>query len=187
MKVKEESEKVSSSRWWWPGRPGVLQSMGSQRVRNDWVTELNWLNWGFNKQAYWLNHWPLVIDLNLSDLPSHQRCRKYKTFLTMFEYLCWELLDCMVLKLCSRNHHLTYEREYIARVSGGLVHETGKWSNMNRKKTVKKDKGRSLETLVILSQAWTHSLPHRGCVSCFPCSSSPQWLHIFQLVFIIEK
>ena len=26
---------------WWTGRPGVLQSMGSQRVRHDWVTELN--------------------------------------------------------------------------------------------------------------------------------------------------
>ena len=24
------------------GKPGVLQSMGSQRVRQDWVTELNW-------------------------------------------------------------------------------------------------------------------------------------------------
>ena len=28
--------------WWWTGRPGVLQSMGLQRVRHDWVTELNW-------------------------------------------------------------------------------------------------------------------------------------------------
>ena len=27
--------------WWWTGKPGVLQSMGSQRVRHDWVTELN--------------------------------------------------------------------------------------------------------------------------------------------------
>ena len=27
---------------WWTGKPGVLQSMGSQRVGNDWVTELNW-------------------------------------------------------------------------------------------------------------------------------------------------
>ena len=26
--------------WWWTGRPGVLQFMGSQRVRHDWVTEL---------------------------------------------------------------------------------------------------------------------------------------------------
>ena len=27
---------------WWTRRPGVLQSMGSQRVGHDWVTELNW-------------------------------------------------------------------------------------------------------------------------------------------------
>ena len=26
----------------WPGRPVMLQSMGSQRVGHDWVTELNW-------------------------------------------------------------------------------------------------------------------------------------------------
>ena len=28
--------------WWWTGWPGVLQFMGSQRVRHDWATELNW-------------------------------------------------------------------------------------------------------------------------------------------------
>ena len=33
---------VSSGRWWWTGRPGMLQSMGSQRVAYDWATELNW-------------------------------------------------------------------------------------------------------------------------------------------------
>ena len=27
--------------WWWTGRPGVLQSMGSQRVRQGWGTELH--------------------------------------------------------------------------------------------------------------------------------------------------
>ena len=32
---------VNSRSWWWTGRPGVLQSMGSQRIRHDWVTELN--------------------------------------------------------------------------------------------------------------------------------------------------
>ena len=30
----------SSRRWWWTGKPGVLPSMGSQRVRHNWVTEL---------------------------------------------------------------------------------------------------------------------------------------------------
>ena len=33
---------ASFGSWWWTGKPGVLQSMGSQRVRHDWVTELNW-------------------------------------------------------------------------------------------------------------------------------------------------
>ena len=32
---------TSSGTWWWTGQPGVLQSMGSQKVRHDW-TELNW-------------------------------------------------------------------------------------------------------------------------------------------------
>ena len=31
---------VSSGSWWWTGKPGVLQSMGSQRVGHDWATEL---------------------------------------------------------------------------------------------------------------------------------------------------
>ena len=35
---------VNSGNWWWTGKPGVLQSMGSQRVGHDWATELNWLN-----------------------------------------------------------------------------------------------------------------------------------------------
>ena len=33
---------VNSGRQWWTGRPGVLRFMGLQRVRRDWVTELNW-------------------------------------------------------------------------------------------------------------------------------------------------
>ena len=33
---------VNSRSWWWTGRPGVLKSMGSQRVGHDWATELNW-------------------------------------------------------------------------------------------------------------------------------------------------
>ena len=34
---------VSSGSWWWTGKPGMLQSMESQRVGQDWATELtNW-------------------------------------------------------------------------------------------------------------------------------------------------
>ena len=35
---------VNSGSWWWTGRPGVLQFMGSQRVGHDWATELNWVS-----------------------------------------------------------------------------------------------------------------------------------------------
>ena len=31
---------VNSWSWWWTGRPGILQSMVSQRVGQDWATEL---------------------------------------------------------------------------------------------------------------------------------------------------
>ena len=33
---------VNSGSWWWTGRPGMLQFMGSQRGGHDWATELNW-------------------------------------------------------------------------------------------------------------------------------------------------
>ena len=82
---------VNSGSWWWTGRPGVLQSMGSQRVGRDWVTELTELKTseggtlcppsyvcqklsrpflGFNKsllhESSWvIKTWPLVPKLNL--------------------------------------------------------------------------------------------------------------------------
>ena len=40
---------ASSGSWWWTERPGVLQSMGFQRVGCDWATELNWTE-GFRRQ-----------------------------------------------------------------------------------------------------------------------------------------
>ena len=34
--------------WWYTGKPGVLQPMGSQRVGHNWVIELNWWLWFLN-------------------------------------------------------------------------------------------------------------------------------------------
>ena len=45
---------VYSGSWWWTGRPGVLQFMGSQRVGHDLVTELNWTEWHKNSH---INQW----------------------------------------------------------------------------------------------------------------------------------
>ena len=36
---------ASSRSWWWTGKPGMLHSMGSQRVRNYWVTECSWTDY----------------------------------------------------------------------------------------------------------------------------------------------
>ena len=36
---------VNSRSWWWTGRPGMLWSVGSQRIGHNWATELNWFLW----------------------------------------------------------------------------------------------------------------------------------------------
>ena len=33
---------ASSGSWWWTGKPGMMQSIGSQRVGHSWETKLNW-------------------------------------------------------------------------------------------------------------------------------------------------
>ena len=40
---------VNSGSWWWTGRPGMLQSMGLQRVGHKWAAELNWTRKGSNR------------------------------------------------------------------------------------------------------------------------------------------
>ena len=36
---------VNSGSWWQTGKPGMLWSMGSQRIGHEWTTELNWWLW----------------------------------------------------------------------------------------------------------------------------------------------
>ena len=47
---------------WWTGRPGMLHSMGSQKVGYDWVTELKWTDQSWNFQlCHQLALWPWAI------------------------------------------------------------------------------------------------------------------------------
>ena len=48
---------VNSDSWWWTGRPGVLQFMGSQRVGHDWATELNWRDREEYNVVFWVLFW----------------------------------------------------------------------------------------------------------------------------------
>ena len=58
---------ASSGSWWWTEKPGVLQSMGSHRVRHNWVTVLNWVGKialhvpNKAKESYYWN-WPKSHD-----------------------------------------------------------------------------------------------------------------------------
>ena len=61
-----EKKKCSPKlRWYWTGRPGVLQFMWSQRVGHDWATELNWteLNQGWNPYPLQWKHRVLTTGL----------------------------------------------------------------------------------------------------------------------------
>ena len=53
---------VNSGSWWWTGRPGMLRFMGSQKVRHDWATELNWRF--FPHLDTWKSSSPSSISLN---------------------------------------------------------------------------------------------------------------------------
>ena len=49
----EDMSLSNSGSWWWTGKPGVLQSMGLQRVRHNWGAELNWTDIAMtNKKFY---------------------------------------------------------------------------------------------------------------------------------------
>ena len=60
---------VNSGSWWWTGRPGVLQSMGSQRVKHDWATELNWCYQvqipNVLKMCNWWSMWNFILFLQI--------------------------------------------------------------------------------------------------------------------------
>ena len=43
---------ASSRSWWWTRKPGMLQSMGSQRIRHDCATEGNWTELPLNLSSH---------------------------------------------------------------------------------------------------------------------------------------
>ena len=58
---------VEAGSWWWTGRAGMLHFMGSETVRHDRMTELNWtelypMNLLLNTCCYWV---PKVLGCNV--------------------------------------------------------------------------------------------------------------------------
>ena len=84
---------ATSRSWWWTGRPGVLQSMGSQRVGHDWAAELKNLEMtGFWEILCWGTHWSAGGCGALTSWKLHPTLP--------LTYLCfssiWLLLDCVL-------------------------------------------------------------------------------------------
>ena len=121
---------VNSGSWWWTGRPGVLQFMGSQRVGHDWATELSWTEWNtctshltagcyipsFNpvRPSAW---WPCPVhtyskakSIRCLGIPlSVQQDKKYNNYVLIGVYshhICWHIPS---IKLqINLSHRITY-------------------------------------------------------------------------------
>ena len=55
--------RANSRSWWWTQRPGMLQPMGSQRVRHDWATKRNWTE----EKEYWML-WVCILEASGLDV-----------------------------------------------------------------------------------------------------------------------
>ena len=100
--------------WWWTGKPGMLQSMWSQRV---WHTE--WLNWKLLKTSFWFKNYGKIIIVELFPL-----CIEYsylssfsllvmtiETILNIYYEHCWKLSSvsvCLFLKKIPQSTNYTY-------------------------------------------------------------------------------
>ena len=115
---------VNSRSWWWKGRPGALQFMGSQRVGHNWVTELNWteigtcLLMGLLNPSRYLQGFTLIIKLYLQveydflcislshilvfSVVVWVRLKSELKYLTFFFF--WRLLKCTLLLILFEVH-----------------------------------------------------------------------------------
>ena len=107
---------ASSRCWWWTGKPGMLESMGSQRVRHTWATELNLDNDVFhsisetvskNNEKFacccsgLLNFWTILLERNFSSFFNdlftgrltfrYSRAIKYKVKFNFYFYAKWNI------------------------------------------------------------------------------------------------
>ena len=103
---------VSSGSWWWTGKPDVLQSMGSQRVRHDWVTELNsfihcWWKWKYI-QSLWKTVCQLLKKLNINGHIIEQFHLLIYT-LDMWKYMSTQKLVAVFIKTKCGNNSNVYQ------------------------------------------------------------------------------
>ena len=104
---------VNSGSWWWTGRPGVLQFMGSQRVGHDWATELNWTEWAsYIAFPSWNFYWPYFPFARSLWLPS-------LLIILFLEAFCWNT-SC-------RNRKRTLEINFLSTYKSEVLYFSHAW------------------------------------------------------------
>ena len=94
---------VNSRSWWWTGRPGVLQYMGSQRVGRDWTTELSWSH---SAMLYCF-----LLKCNIGQIQELQKQVEPFTPATCTESICmWQELNKPKLVYFDRDLFSVYSR-----------------------------------------------------------------------------
>ena len=83
---------VDPGSWWWTGRPGVLRFIGSQRVRPDWATKLNWTAFPsirvFSSESALHVRWPKYYRFSMS--PSSEYSGLLSFRIDWFELLVFQ-------------------------------------------------------------------------------------------------
>ena len=100
--------------WWWTGKPGMLQSMGSQRVGHDWVTELKWTDTYQKRQEACAQK---IIKHKWKKSKTHKQMKRH----TMF--LVWQNQYC-------ENDYTTQSKLQIQcipyQITNGILHTVGR-------------------------------------------------------------
>ena len=90
---------ANSRSWWWTGRPGVLLSMGLQRVGHNWATELNWADVEAETPILWppeAKSWLII-----NDPDAGKDWRWEENWMTKDEMVDWSLST--IFSLFSKN------------------------------------------------------------------------------------
>jgi len=126
---------ASSRSWWWTGKSDMLQSMGWQRLRPNWVTELNWADGFLGLPRVTLKHSSsakLPPDSNAQFTPEHCPIWLMRTSNSTHPTLNTWHMDEPALSLAVGHH----ERCHILQSSPGVTldpfHPTSSWSITSR-------------------------------------------------------
>ena len=74
--------RINSQRWWRTEKPGVLQSLGSQRFWHDWATELIYI-WNLKNSTKELTYKTNIHKTNFGYQQGKQRTDYVRVFLKM--------------------------------------------------------------------------------------------------------